>query len=120
MTVTDYCRERLRLIFCFVSYYYYYYYYYDIVSFYACGYRSFQEAFDSSRSWGLKRRAGIEGWAKLDFSKDDPDMIATQHMSEDEEMDYIHEKYLSEEIIEKDPRTNAISKWLEWMRWQKS
>ena len=89
-----------------------------IVSFYACGFRSFQEAFDSSRVWGRKRKAEIEGWSGMDFMKNDPDMIATKSMSEEEEMDYIQRKYLSDEIMAKDSNSN-LSKWIKWMGWQK-
>ena len=84
------------------------------VSFYICGFRSFQEAFDSCRTWGRKQKADIEEWSGIDFSKDDPDKIATQNMSEGEEIEYIQKKYLSDEIMQKDTKSK-ISKWIRWM-----
>ncbi|KAI2510011.1 MatE-like protein [Fragilaria crotonensis] len=77
------------------------------------------EAFDSSRVWGRKRRADIEGWSGMDFSKDDPDKIATKGMSEDEEMDYIQRKYLSDEIMKKDSNS-ILTNWIQRLGWRES
>lgn len=92
---------------------------YFIVTFFACGFSSFQEAFDSSRAWGRKRKAEIEGWSGMDFSKNDPDKIAIKSMSEEEEMEYIQRKYLSDEIMKKDSNSN-LTKWIKWLGWQSS
>ena len=58
---------------------------------------------DCMRAWGRKRKADIDGWVGVDLSKNDLDKIATKGMSEDEELKYIQEKYMSEEIMMKDP-----------------
>jgi hypothetical protein len=55
----------------------------------------------------------------MDFSKDNPDKIATKGMSEDEEMEYIQRKYLSDEIMKKDSNS-ILTTWIKWMGWRES
>jgi hypothetical protein len=69
------------------------------VTFYASGYRSFQEAFDSFRGWGRKRRVQLEDWHGINLSRDHPDMLATKNMTEEEEWEYVRKKYLADDTI---------------------
>jgi hypothetical protein len=65
-------------------------------TFYASGYRSWNEAVTSVRRWGRKRRSVIEESYGFDLGfRDHPDAKAIKDMTEDEELEYIQKKYLS-------------------------
>ena len=55
----------------------------------------------------------------MDFCKDDPDKIATKGMSEDEEMEYIQRKYLSDDIMKKDSNS-ILTNWIKRLGWRES
>lgn len=77
----------------------------SIVGFYAAGYQSVEEAMDKTRIWASHSYRSFESWLNMEDrpSKTHPEVIATKHMNEEEELNYIYEKYIKEE--EKDPKT---------------
>jgi hypothetical protein len=89
------------------------------VTFYALGFRSWNEAVESCRSWGLRRRTEIEHWPGMNYSRNDPDRIATSSMSEEEELKYIQDKYLSDEILRVGDTNSSIARFVAWMGWKK-
>jgi hypothetical protein len=87
-------------------------------SFYISGCRSFDEAFASFRRWGRKRRKEMEEWCDIDFGKDHPDFSATKGMFEDEELEYIRKKYLSDDaILKTTPKKSIARNWWNAKSW---
>jgi hypothetical protein len=68
--------------------------------FYALGYRSVEEALDRTTIWATSWRQGFENWLGNEDrpSKIHPEVVAMRAMSEEEEMNYLYETYLKEEI----------------------
>jgi hypothetical protein len=55
------------------------------------------EAMERTTIWASAWRQGFEDFMSIDkASKNHPEVIATKHMTEDEEMSYIYEKYIKE------------------------
>ena len=69
-----------------------------LVGFYGCGYRTIDEAIDLTKIWATSLRVGFENWIAMDDrpSKIHPEVVAMKHMNEDEEWNYIYEKYIKE------------------------
>jgi hypothetical protein len=69
-----------------------------LVGFYACGYRTIDEAMECTTIWATSLREGFENWIAMDDrpSKTHPEVVATKHMNEDEEWNYIYERYIQE------------------------
>lgn len=68
------------------------------VGFYAGGYKSLSEALDRTKIWASSYRQSFENWLGMEDrpSKTHPEVVATRHMTEDEEMNYLYEKYIKE------------------------
>jgi hypothetical protein len=55
------------------------------------------EAIERTTIWASAWRQGFEDFMSIDKpSKNHPEVVAMKHMSEDEEWDYIYEKYIKE------------------------
>jgi len=77
-----------------------------------CGYNSVDEALDRLRIGATSAREGFEKWLDLKDrpSTTHPEVLATRHMTEEEEMDYIYENYIKEpedEGLEIDTNSNS-------------
>jgi hypothetical protein len=78
--------------------------------FYASGYRSVEEALTRTRIWASTSYTSFESWLNMEDrpSKTHPEVLATKHMNEEQELNYIYEKYIKEE--EEDDTLNANEK----------
>jgi hypothetical protein len=68
------------------------------VGFYASGYRTVDECIKSTTRWASAWRQGFEDWVGFEdrASKTHPEVLATEHMSEDEVLNYVYDKYVKE------------------------
>ena len=70
------------------------------VGFYAFGQSSVDDAITSTRNWASDWFESFErNWLGVETSqssRNHPDVIATRHMSEEDEWDYVYEKYIKE------------------------
>jgi hypothetical protein len=66
--------------------------------FYASGYQSVEEALSHTRIWASYYRESFEKWLAMEDrpSKTHPEVVATKHMTEEQEMNYIYENYIKE------------------------
>jgi hypothetical protein len=66
--------------------------------FYASGYQSVEEATSHARIWAPYYRESFEKWLNMEDrpSKTHPEVVATKHMTEEQEMNYIYENYIKE------------------------
>jgi hypothetical protein len=71
----------------------------SLVAFYASGCRSWQEAVNMLHDWAPKKRRQFETWCgfKVGIGQDQPDLQATQGMTEDEELEYYRTRYFTGE-----------------------
>jgi hypothetical protein len=67
------------------------------------------EAITTTTRWASSWREGFENWLAMEDrpSKTHPEVIATKHMDEDEEMNYLYENYIREPE-EKPDTTQAL------------
>ena len=70
------------------------------VGFYAFGQSSVDDAVTSTRNWASSWYESFEkNWLGIDesrSSRNHPDVIATRNMSEEDEWDYVYERYIKE------------------------
>ena len=68
------------------------------VAFYASGYTSVDEAVSATKIWASSWRERFENWLGMEDrpSKTHPEVLATKHMNEEEELKYIYDKYIKE------------------------
>lgn len=73
-------------------------YTYIIALFYGFGYRSVDEALNRTSIWATSWRESFEGFLGMEDrpSKTHPEVIATKHMNEEEELNYLYENYIKE------------------------
>eukprot|EP00980_Cylindrotheca_fusiformis_P005251 scaffold1120_cov127-Cylindrotheca_fusiformis.AAC.13 len=67
-------------------------------TFYASGYQTLDEAVNDTKRWASSYRQSFEDWLAIEDrpSKTHPEVVATKHMSEEQELNYIYEKYIKE------------------------
>lgn len=67
-------------------------------AFYASGYETLEEAIDHTRRWSSHYRASFESWLNMEDrpSTTHPEVVATKHMSEEQQLNYIYENYIKE------------------------
>jgi hypothetical protein len=78
------------------------------LGFYASGCRSLDEAVQGTKIWASSCRRSIEQMSGKDSGiyETHPDLIATQDMTGDEELQYLFDKYISEKNI---PETTTVT-----------
>ena len=83
----------------------------SIVTCYTLGYRSVGEVIDSTKQWSSSWRQSFEYWLGMydRQSKTHPEVVATRHMTEDEELQYLYDKYIHEDDNNDDDKENKTS-----------
>lgn len=74
------------------------------MGFYMSGYRSLAEAVEGTTTWASSWSKAMEQAVGGDqaLSKTHPDVLATKHMKEEEQLSYVYDKYIKEECNEEE------------------
>jgi hypothetical protein len=74
------------------------------VVFYACGWNSFENAFNNTRDWAHVKRDSLDRWLGVQdrIDRQHAEVLATQGMSDEEELAYISKRYMPDEDWEAD------------------
>ena len=93
------CIERIECDLQFTAYSRTKHCFFHTVAFYASGFRSFDQAVTYLHKWGPRKRSQLENFLGILDSKrydGNADVQATRNMTSDEELDYYHAKYFSD------------------------
>lgn len=75
-----------------------------LAGFYLSGCQSVNEAMTRTQRWASSRAKSFDEWIGLDQreSKTHPEVLATKHMTEQEELDYVYSRMMKEIETEDD------------------
>mmetsp|Transcript_48978 Transcript_48978/g.73091 ORF Transcript_48978/g.73091 Transcript_48978/m.73091 type:complete len:203 (-) Transcript_48978:428-1036(-) len=87
--------------------------FFGAVTFYACGFRSLEDASKKLRRWGKSQRERLEAWSgkqlEMNLKDNHPDRVALANATEEEELQYLQDKYL-QNVTDK-PDSNNVFRW---------
>lgn len=74
------------------------FFHFIIASFYASGCSSIDEAVTSTREWGHQHRKKLDELLNVEdrVDKDHPEMVTVRNMTEEEEYNYVSQRYFSQ------------------------